>query len=243
MAGDMTCFPCVAACASGAQILLINPNTSEATTALMAALARPRLPAQVDLLTATAAQGAAMITDEAALAVAEQQVLQIGEQFAARRAAAGDCPPAVIVIAAFGSPGLVALRARVPMPVLGLGEAAMRAGAQGGRRFGIATITPGLEASIALSVAGLGLAAQFSGTRIPPGAPEALAADPALLCERLAQAVQQCVALDGAEAVVIGGGPLAQAAQQLAPRIAQPVISAVDAAVDEALALLGLTAL
>ena len=223
-----------------AQLLLINPNTSEATTALMAQLARRRLPAQVQLLGATAQEGAALITDEAALAIAVRQVVQAGEQFAHRRAAAGDQTPGVIVVAAFGNPGLKELRARVSLPVLGLGEAAMRAGARGGRRFGIATITPGLEASIAQSVAELGLTAQFSGTRIPPGEPGAIAADPALLRESLAQAVQQCVTLDGAEAVVIGGGPLAQAAQELAPRFAQPVISAVDAAVDEALALLGL---
>jgi len=227
--------------APAAQLLLINPNTSEATTALMAQLARQRLPAGVELLTATAQEGAPLITDEASLAIAVRQVVRMGEDFARQRQAAGARIPAVIVIAAFGNPGLAQLAAQVsPMPVLGLGAAAMRAGAQGGRRFGIATITPGLEASIAQSVAELGLTAQFCGTRIPPGLPQALAADPALLRERLAQAVAQCISVDGAQAVVIGGGPLAQAAGELAPRFAQPVISAVDAAVDEALGLLGL---
>ena len=223
-----------------AQLLLINPNTSEATTARMAKLARARLPAQVELLSATAQEGSALITDEASLAIAVRQVVRMGEGFAQQRQAAGAQMPAVIVIAAFGNPGLEQLAARVaPIAVLGLGAAALRAGARGGRRFGIATITPGLEASIAQSVAELGLSAQFSGTRIPPGGPQTLAADPALLREGLAQAVAQCVALDGAQAVVIGGGPLAQAAGELAPRFAQPVISAVDAAVEEALALLG----
>jgi Asp/Glu/hydantoin racemase len=227
-----------------AQLLLINPNTSQATTALMTQLARARLPAQVELLGATAQQGAALITDEASLAIAVRQVVRMGEGFAQQRAAAGAQMPAVIVIAAFGNPGLAQLAERVfPMPVLGLGAAAMRAGARGGRRFGIATITPGLEASIAQSVADLGLAAQFSGTRIAPGAPQTLAADPALLREGLVLAVEQCIAIDGAQAVVIGGGPLAQAAGELAPRFAQPVISAVDAAVDEALVLLGLLGL
>lgn len=229
--------------APAAQLLLINPNTSAATTALMVQLARQRLPAQVELIGATAREGAPLITDEASLAIAVRQVVHMGERFAQQRAAAGARPPAVIVIGAFGNPGLEPLRARVShlaLPVLGLGAAAMRAGARGGRRFGIATITPGLEASIAQSVADLGLTAQFSGTRIPPGVPQALVADPALLRERLAQAVAQCISLDGAEAVVIGGGPLAQAAQELAPRFAQPVISAVDAAVEEALVLLGL---
>lgn len=225
--------------APAAQLLLINPNTSEATTALMAQLARQRLPAQVELLGATAQEGAPLITDEASLAIAVRQVVQMGERFAQQRAAAGDRTAAVIVIGAFGNPGLAQLRARVSLPVLGLGAAAMRAGARGGRRFGIATITPGLEASIAQSVAELGLSGQFCGTRIPPGVPQALAADPALLRERLALAVEQCIALDGAQAVVIGGGPLAQAAQELAPLFAQPVISAVDAAVEEALGLLG----
>ncbi|MEG0000156.1 MAG: aspartate/glutamate racemase family protein [Comamonas sp.] len=229
--------------APAAQLLLINPNTSEATTALMAQLARQRLPARVELLTATAQEGAPLITDEASLAIAVRQVVRMGEGFAQQRAAAQQPLPAVIVIGAFGNPGLAQLRARLShmsLPVLGLGAAALRAGAKGGRRFGIATITPGLEASIAQSVAELGLTAQFCGTRIPPGLPQALAADPALLRERLAQAVAQCISVDGAQAVVIGGGPLAQAAGELAPRFAQPVISAVDAAVDEALGLLGL---
>ena len=66
----------------------------------------------------------------------------------------------------------------------------------------------------------------------------ALAADPALQCERLALAVAQCIEQDGAQAVVIGGGPLSEAALWLAPRFAQPVLSPVVAAMQAALASL-----
>ena len=224
-----------------AQILLINPNTSQSTTENMAKQARAALPAHVQLLTATAQRGQAMITDEAGLQVAEQEVLRLGQAFAEevsdRRRA--------IIIAAFGNPGLELLRtalACAALPVFGIGEAVMRAAAsapdQQPRRFGIATTTPQLQASIAASVQALGLESQFSGMRIARGEPLALASDPDLQRERLAEAVAECIDRDGAQAVVIGGGPLAQVALQLAPRFAVPVLSPIEAAVQAALVAL-----
>ena len=46
----------------------------------------------------------------------------------------------------------------------------------------------------------------------------------------------QCVQRDGAQAVVIGGGPLSEAALWLAPRFEVPVLSPVVAAMQAALA-------
>ncbi|WP_347652080.1 aspartate/glutamate racemase family protein, partial [Comamonas thiooxydans] len=171
---------------AGMHILLINPNTSQQTTALMLRQARACLPPGVLLHGATAGRGAAMITDEAGLKIAEQEVLRLGLGFAQ-----GDDSQAgrAIIVAAFGNPGLELLRAALPERVaaFGIGEAAMLQAArdeQGRpRRFGIATTTPGLEASIAASVAALGLTPWFCGTRIAQGEPLALAADPALQCE------------------------------------------------------------
>ena len=180
-----------------------------------------------------------MITDEAGLKIAEQEVLRLGLGFAQ-----GDDSQAgrAIIVAAFGNPGLELLRAALPERVaaFGIGEAAMLQAArdeQGRPRcFGIATTTPGLEASIAASVEALGLTPWFCGTRIAQGEPLVLAADPALQCERLGDAVAQCVQRDGAQAVVIGGGPLSEAALWLAPRFEVPVLSPVVAAMQAALA-------
>ena len=204
------------------RVLLINPNTSEASTEMMARLARAVLPAQAELVLATARQGAAMITTEAELAVAAQEVLAIG------RARAPEVN--AIVIGAFGNPGLAPLRAAVAIPVIGIGEAALREAAHGGRRFGVATTTPGLEDSIAQSVRALGLSAGFTGTRIPLDGPLSLAAEPARQAQRLGEAVQACIQRDGAQAVVIGGGPLSDAAETLARELPWPVISPIAAA-------------
>lgn len=203
-------------------VLLVNPNTSAATTAMMHGLARAALPEALVLRSATAAQGAPMITTDAELATAVQEVLAIGRREAGAVAA--------IVVAAFGDPALAALRAELGLPVFGIGESSMREAAQGGRRFGVATTTPGLAVSIADAAARLGLSAQFTGTRIPQDDPLRLAADPALQDALLAQAVRACVEEDGAQAVVIGGGPLAQSAERIAGQFAVPVISPVAAA-------------
>ncbi|GHD02870.1 hydantoin racemase [Pseudorhodoferax aquiterrae] len=212
------------------KVLLINPNTSAATTAMMAELARAALPPALALCSATAARGAPMITSDAELATAVDEVLAIGVREAPGVAA--------IVVAAFGDPALALLRARVAVPVVGIGEASMQEAAAGGRRFGVATTTPGLAESIAQAVARLGLSAQFSGTRIPKDDPLRLAADPGLQDRLLGQAVRTCIEQDGAQAVVIGGGPLAQSAARLAGQFGVPVVSPVAAAMRRVAALL-----
>ncbi|GAA3389335.1 aspartate/glutamate racemase family protein [Streptomyces roseoviridis] len=125
------------------------------------------------------------------------------------------CAPAVV-------PGAV--------PVVGIGEAALAEAAAGGRRFGVATTTPHLEGSIAAHVERLGLAASYTGARFTSGAPARLAARPEALLAALAEAVRACVVRDGAEAVVIGGGPLGDAATALQARFTVPVIAPVPAA-------------
>lgn len=217
-----------------ATVLLINPNTSAQTTAMMHSLARAALPEAFELRSATAAQGAPMITTDAELATAVQEVLAIG------RAQAGQV--AAIVVAAFGDPGMGALRAELTVPVFGIGESSMREAAAGGRRFGVATTTPALDASIRQAVERLGLSAQFTGTRIPQDDPLRLAAEPQLQDRLLAQAVQTCVETDGAQAVVIGGGPLAQSAERIAGQFSVPVISPVAAAMRRVAAALGASA-
>jgi Asp/Glu/hydantoin racemase len=205
-------------------VLLINPNTSRETTAMMHGIARAALPPAFALESETAAQGARMITSARELATSVEEVLRIGRMHAPRVSA--------IVIGAFGDPGLAALRADVgaDVPVVGIGEASLREAAEGGRRFGVATTTPELEAPIVALVARLGLAARFTGCRIPSGDPLVLAAHPGLQDEALARAVREAVEQDAAEAVVIGGGPLARSAERIAGRFAVPVISPVAAA-------------
>ena len=204
-------------------ILLINPNTARATTAMMVAIARAAAPAGTEIAGVTADRGPAMIVDPDSLAASANGVVAMGLRLGAT--AAG------IVVAAFGDPGLDRLRAQIAAPVVGIAEAAMLEAAAGARRFGIATVTPLLAGPIAQRAADLGLSHLFSGTRLTPGDPVALAADPNRLIAALHEAVVRCIEDDGAEAVAIGGGPLGNAATALAPRFAVPVIAPIPAAV------------
>ena len=136
-----------------------------------------------------------------------------------------------IIVGAFGDPGLAALREQINLPVVGIAEASMLEAAEGGRRFGVATTTPALIELIAARARELGLAHLYAGIRLTSGDPLALVADPERLVDALAEAVRQSIRRDGAEAVIIGGGPLGQAAIALAPRFTTPIIAPIPAAV------------
>lgn len=107
----------------------------------------------------------------------------------------------------------------------------MRAAAQGGRAFGVATTTPLLADAIAARAAALGLAEKLTGIRCTAGDPLALSGDKAALTQALGEMVEACIAADGAEAVIIGGGPLGEAAGALQAQYATPVISPIPCAV------------
>lgn len=213
------------------KILLINPNASEATTAMMADIAQRSAPAPWQILPRTAGKGPLMIVNAAELA---QAALEVEDCW---REAPSDC--AGVIISAFGDPGLERLRALSAVPVVGIAEASMLEAASGGRRFGVATVTPDLVEPIAGRVAAVGLAHLYTGIRLTEGDPRALSGDAQALEAALAQAVQRCVDEDGAQAVIIGGGPLGQAAIALAERLDLPVIAPIPAAVRRLAQLMG----
>lgn len=206
-----------------ADILLINPNTSRRSTEMMLDIARTALPPGSTIAGATATRGAGMILDADALAVAADEVVRIGCE------AAAGCD--AVIVSAFGDPGVARLRERLGIPVIGIGEAALREAAAGSRRFGIATTTPDLVAAMEAGVRALGLTSGFTGVRVSAGLPLVNAADPAGQDATLARAVEDCISRDGAERVVIGGGPLSASAARLRRRFAATIVEPVPAAV------------
>jgi Asp/Glu/hydantoin racemase len=211
------------------RILLINPNTSRATTQQMVAIAREAAEG-VAIVGSTARRGPSMILEKPQLAAAAPEVVGLGVE-------ASDVNG--IIVCAFGDPGLAALRKRVAVPVVGIAESGMLEAAAGSRRFGVATTTPALVELIADYARELGVADLYCGIRVTEGDPLALVADPSRLVDALAEAVRKSIKNDGAEAVVIGGGPLAQAAAALAPRFATPIIAPIPAAVRRLLRAIG----
>jgi allantoin racemase len=214
-----------------AHILLINPNSSQATSDMMHAIALTALDARMAVETVTARRAPSMIVTPEQLTASAAEVVELGT------AHGRDC--AGIIVSAFGDPGLAELRRKVAMPVVGICEASMIEASQGGRRFGVATSTPDLIEAIGQRAHDLGLAHLYTGIRCTEGDPVALAADRALLTEALAGAVSDCITLDGAEAVIIGGGPLGQVAEALRLRFHKPVLGPIPSAVERIIDLIG----
>jgi Asp/Glu/hydantoin racemase len=205
------------------RLLLVNPNTNAATTALMVGIAQGAAPPGVTIQGTTAASGAPLILDAAMLAIAGQAVQALIAQT--------DLTPfAGVIIAAFGDPGLAAVRALTPLPVTGIAEAAMAAAAAHGR-FAIATTTPLLAEAIGARAAAYGHGDAFAGTWLTEGDAGALMAEPGRLEAALEAAIRRAMAEAAPDAVIIGGGPLAAAAAALRPRLSVPIIEPVPAAV------------
>lgn len=205
------------------RILLINPNTSHATTQMMVDIVQSHCSADTAVHGMTATSGVAMITTPAELSASTAQVLAMWEE------AAGSNWDG-IVIACFGDPGVELLRQRADCPVIGICEAALREASAGGRLFGIATTTPNLTKVIHTFANQWGLAPHYTGLRATQGDPQALVRQRDALEAALLRTVAECTTLDGAQAVVIGGGPLGQAAQALAPHSPVPLIAPLAAA-------------
>src|SRR3954453_19315859 len=132
-----------------ARILLINQNSSVATTEMMVAIARSAADDGFDIDRANPTPAPQMIVQPDACDAASTEVLEIAQSN--RHACDG------IIVAAFGDPGLAGIKAAMKLPAVGIGESSMVAAAENGRRFGVATTTPLLEAKIDALPEALGL--------------------------------------------------------------------------------------
>ena len=190
---------------------------------MMVAIAKSVAIDGFDIVGATATRAPSMIVTPDALEAAAPEV----EEIAIARS--NECDG--IIVAAFGDPGLTGIKAAMKLPAVGIGESSMLEAAENSRRFGVATTTPLLKSAIDALPEALGLGSRYTGTRFAEGDPEALMRDPSQLRAALAGAVEGCIAQDGAEAVIIGGGPLSEAARELQPMFTVPIIAPIPSAV------------
>ncbi|MDO6585076.1 aspartate/glutamate racemase family protein [Salipiger sp. 1_MG-2023] len=192
-------------------LYLMNPNSNAGTTQAMLGIARRVLP---QLVGWTAPSGPGMIIDAPALERAGALV------------AAADLPGARgVIVSAFGDPGRGALAARLDCPVVGIGQAAAAAAGQGGRRFAVVTTTPGLKTQIDA------LMGDYVGCFLTQGDPLALMQDAGALDAALLDGIA-AAARAGAQAAIIGGGPLGEAAERLAAHSPIPLVAPIRAAVE-----------
>ena len=209
------------------RILLINPNTSQAVTDLVADHVRRQIDGRADLRAVTGRFGARYIASRAASAIAGHAALDALAEH-------GDSCDAVY-LACFGDPGLLALRELSPVPVVGMAEAACREAAASGA-FGIVTGGTAWDPMLREFVATLGLSDKLAAiaTVAPTGGD--IARDPDGALGILAQACRDCHDA-GAATVILGGAGLAGLARRLAPQVSCPLICSVEAGTRAALAV------
>ncbi len=209
------------------RLLLLNPNTDARVTEAMLAIAYET--AGNDICGLTAPRGSRLITTDAELAVAAEVILSMVPDIMTLQ-------PDVVIVGAFGDPSVKPLRQKLGRIVVGLAEAAMAEAAAGGRRFGVVTTTPGLEAAIVHAAQAYGHRDHFAGTWFTTRPARAGTAPNAkLLVDDLAEACERALRDAPLDALIVGGGPLAVAARVLAGRLPVPLIEPIPAAVRLAL--------
>jgi Asp/Glu/hydantoin racemase len=206
------------------RIALLNPNSNPSTTAAMLGLALAAAPAGLAIVGFTADRTPPMLTRPRDLDAAAEWVGAMLPDLASAGFSAA-------LVAAFGDPGVDRLRATSPLPLVGIAEAGMTLAARGGRRFAVITTTPELEAPIAARAVALGFADRLASVRITGGDPLALMDDAERLTRALVEVAVVAVARDGAEAVLVGGGPLGPVAAAVGRHVAVPVIEPVAAGI------------
>ena len=203
------------------RIALVNPNTNAKTTAAMVSIAADAAGARAQVEGHTARFGVPLITEPRALDRSAEAVAALAPSLFAADA---------VIVAAFGDPGLDALRDALDVPVTGIAEAGMAEAGVNGRPFAVVTTTPDLVPRIASAAARYGHPG-YAGTWTTDGDPTALTADADALEAALGKAVHSAAESARAEAVVIGGGPLAMAARALSATAPVPLVEPIPAAV------------
>ena len=207
------------------RILLANPNTTQAVTDRMAAVARTVASPGTEIVAVTARTGVPYIATRAEALLGASAVLDLIATHAKEMDA--------VIIAAFGDPGLDAARELLPIPVVGLAEAAMLTACMLGRRFAIVTFSTALEAWYGDIVDCVGLRARCAGIFCLD---EPFAAIAAVAEEKAAKLVALCgkAIAAGAEVCILGGGPLAGLAASVADQVAVPLVDGMAAALRQA---------
>jgi Asp/Glu/hydantoin racemase len=214
--------------ASRLRILLINPNTSESVTALVAHDASAIAGDAATFVPVTGRFGASYISTRASVAIAAHAALDA----LARHVAGCDA----VFLACFGDPGLAALREVSPVPVVGMAEASCLEACNRGRRFAIVTGGALWGPMLTEFVAWLGLAERLAAVRTIAPTGDRIARDPKAALAELAAACTACATADGADVVILGGAALAGLAARVQPSVPVPVLCSVEAGTRAAIA-------
>jgi allantoin racemase len=214
------------------RVLLINPNTTVAVTERIAAEARRAAPPDVRVTGVTARFGVPFIRTPEQAATAGRAVLEL----VGRLAPGFDA----VMIAAFSDPGLAEARALVPVPVVGIAESAILTAQMCGGRFAIVTFSPSLRPMLERSVDALGCLDRLAGIHVLDSEVADIKTVQTDYRAAFAELCRKAAAAPGVRSIVLGGGPLAGLAREIADLVPVPLLDGTACAINHAAALVRL---
>lgn len=246
------------------KLLVINPNISDDVTALIESEALRSAAPGTELVVRTAGHGVEYIETRFEALIAAGAVAEIIAEYsvgspgdgaaeggptdggaAGSRAARtdridGGPPVDCVVVAAFGDPGMPALKELADVPVIGITEAALCAAALQGHRFSIIAISDRIRPWYLDCVERFGLGGRLASIRSINESLNAIGSVQHDFKETLLALSRQAVAEDGADVVILAGAPLAGLARELRGLIPVPVVDGISAGIRMAEAVVGL---
>ena len=214
------------------RLLVINPNISESVSELIGDEARRAASPGTEITMLTAPFGVAYIeTRFEALIGAYAAATLVAEHARGHDA---------VIIAAFGDPGVPGIREVLDIPVVGMTEAALASACLLGNRFSIVAISRRITAWYRESVEHNGLISRLASIRSLDRPLRDIGAVQTDHAARLRELCTAVVEEDGADAIILGGAPLAGLARSIAGELPVPVVDGVSSAVKHAETLVNL---
>lgn len=226
------------------KLLVINPNISDDVTALIESEALRSASPGTELVVRTAGHGVEYIETRFESLIAGGAVAEIIAEYTAESSNGGGASRADridgVVVAAFGDPGMPALKELADVPVIGITEAALCAAALQGHRFSIIAISDRIRPWYLDCVERFGLGGRLASIRSINESLNAIGSVQQDFKETLLALSRQAVAEDGADVVILAGAPLAGLARELRGQIPVPVVDGISAGIRMAEAVVGL---
>jgi Asp/Glu/hydantoin racemase len=203
------------------KLLVINPNISDDVTALIESEALRSASPGTELVVRTAGHGVEYIETRFESLIAAGAVAEVIAEYTGE---VDGSPIDGVVVAAFGDPGMPALKELTDVPVVGITEAALCAAALQGHRFSIIAISDRIRPWYLDCVERFGLGGRLASIRSINESLNGIGSVQQDFKETLLALSRQAVAEDGADVVILAGAPLAGLARDLRGQIPVPVV-------------------
>jgi len=201
------------------RLLVINANTSQTVTDIVAAAARAAAEPGTEIVAVTGRFGARVIGTRTENAIAAHAALELAAEHHA------GCDAVLIGVSL--DTALDAMRELLPIPVVGMTEAAVIAAGRVAGRFGVIAFGQRTLPMYRDLIAGYSVNAERAAIRAIDVRPLDAYSDPQRVAGAVLAAARGLIADDGAEAIVLAGAAMAGMQTGLQPQLPVPVLDGI----------------